>query len=187
MKNILKDEIIYLFKNEYDEFKECSNYIDNFQCKNNFFDLIINIIKNFCKNKSKKYIFIFDQYKAKLDPNESLKELNNTLIKNSEKYGLIICCSMDNKSVRELKIKYLSNKLFKEKNLNKDADNIFIKDVKIIFDISDFTTDNEELYENILIKIGKTLKNYVALNQIFRKKNRYEIEDFIDNFRKKRK
>ena len=172
LKEILKNEIIYLFKNEYNKYKECSDFIDNFKkCNNNFFDLIISIIKEFCINESKKYIFIFDQYKADFDLKGDLKKLNKSVIRNNKKYGLIACCSMDNKSVRELKIKNLSVNLFNEKRLDEDADNIIIEEVKELFDLSNLTIDNGGLYDKTWTKIGKTLRNYIVLKDFHRNNN----------------
>ena len=178
LKKILNDEIIYLFKNEYEKYKECSNFIDNFENKNNnFFDLIISIILNFCINKSKKYLFIFDQYNTEFDINEELKKLNKKLIRNSKKYGLIACCSMDNKSVRELKIKYLSVELFNEKVMNEDADNIIIQEVNQLFDLSNLTIDKGGLYDKTWTKIGKTIKNYIVLKDYYKNKDDFGMKN----------
>ena len=185
MKKILKDEIIYLFKNEYDNYKKCLQYIDNSQNNNTFFDLIRNIIIKFCNNKSKKYIFIFDQYKEEFDLNKTLYDLNKTLIKNNKNYGMIACCSMDNKSVRELKIKNLSNNLFREKDLKQDIDNIVIEEIEEIFDISQLTIDNGGIFDKTWNKIGKTLKNYIALKAFFRKNNYLEMENYIKDLKER--
>ena len=68
VKKILKDEIVFLFKNEYDKFEKCKKYIDNYNNENKgFLDFVIDIIINFCKNNDKKYIFIFDQYKPEYE------------------------------------------------------------------------------------------------------------------------
>ena len=112
VKKILKDEIVFLFKNEYDKFEKCKKYIDNYNNENKgFLDFVIDIIINFCKNNDKKYIFIFDQYKPEYDPKKLLEELNNSLIRKNKKYGMIACCSMDNETIRELKVKHLSSYL----------------------------------------------------------------------------
>ena len=157
-KKILKDEIIYLFKNEYNKYKNCCNFIDESPKNNNFFEIIINIINKFCNNESKEYIFIFDQYKAEYDLNKDLNKLNDKIIKNNKKYGIIACCSMDNESIRELKIKNLSINLFEERDSDENSDNIVIKEINEIFDISNLTIDNGGIYDKTLNKIGKTLK-----------------------------
>ena len=183
MKKILKDEIIYLFKNEYYNYKKCLKYIDKFQNNKNFFDLVNNIIKKFCNNKLKKYIFVFDQYKAEFDPNGELNNLNKTLINNSAIYGLIACCSMDNKSVRELKIKNLSYNLFREESLDEETDNIIIEEIIKIFDISKLTIDNGEIFDKTLDKIGKTLKNYIALKEFSRNNNYDAMKNYVNDLK----
>ena len=185
MKKILKDEIIFLFKNEYEIYKKCLSFIDNSKNNNNFFDLIIKIITNFCKNESKHYIFIFDQYKTEYDPGKCLDNLNKSLIKNNNNYGLIACCSMDNKSVRELKVKNLSNNLFKEQDYAKESDNIIIEEIDEVFDISKFTIDNGGIFDKTLDKIGKTLKNYIALKEFSRKKSFTEMENYVNDLEEK--
>ena len=198
-KKILKDEIIYLFKNEYNKYKNCCNFIDESPKNNNFFEIIINIINKFCNNESKEYIFIFDQYKAEYDLNKDLNKLNDKIIKNNKKYGIIACCSMDNESIRELKIKNLSINLFEERDSDENSDNIVIKEINEIFDISNLTIDNGGIYDKTLNKIGKTLKNYIILKEFFRNNNykekeRYEKflkekikENLIDFFRLNKK
>ena len=198
-KKILKDEIIYLFKNEYNKYKNCCNFIDESPKNNNFFEIIINIINKFCNNESKEYIFIFDQYKAEYDLNKDLNKLNDKIIKNNKKYGIIACCSMDNESIRELKIKNLSINLFEERDSDQNSDNIVIKEINEIFDISNLTIDNGGIYDKTLNKIGKTLKNYIILKEFFRNNNykekeRYEKflkekikENLIDFFKLNRK
>ena len=177
-KKILKDEIIYLFKNEYNKYKNCCNFIDESPKNNNFFEIIINIINKFCNNESKEYIFIFDQYKAEYDLNKDLNKLNDKIIKNNKKYGIIACCSMDNKSIRELKIKNLSINLFEERDSDDNSDNIVIKEINEIFDISNLTIDNGGIYDKTLNKIGKTLKNYIILKEFFRNNNYKEKEKY---------
>ena len=188
VKKILKDEIVFLFKNEYDIFEKCKKYIDNYNNENKgFLDFVINIIKNFCKNKEKKYIFIFDQYKPEYDPNKVLEELNNSLIRKDQKYGMIACCSMDNETVRELKVKNLSSYLFQEE-LDNIADNVCIEEITKIFDISKYAIDDGKIFDKTLNKIGKNLRNFIVLKDYFRnndyngmKKYVQEMKDKIEN------
>ena len=185
MKKILKDEIKFLFKNEFNKYRKCCKFIDSSINNNNFLDIIINIINKFCDNKSKEYIFIFDQYKTEYDLNNDLKKLNENLIKNNKKYGIIVCCSMDNESVRKLKIKNLSNNLFGEKDLEENNDNIIIKEINEIFDISNLTIDNGGRFDKTLNKIGKTLKNYIILKDYYRINNYNEMEKYINFLKEK--
>ena len=179
VKKILKDEIIFLFKNEFDKYENCKKYINNYNNENkNFLDFVINIIKKFCNNKEKKYIFIFDQYKPEYDPKKLLEELNNSLIRGSNKYGIIACCSMDNETVRELKVKNLSSYLFQER-LDSIADNVRIEEIYKIFDISEYTIDNGKIFDINLNKIGKNLRNYIVLKDYFRRNDYNGMEEYV--------
>ena len=50
-------------------------------------------------------------------------------------FGAIQYCLMDKKSITEFKRKNISIKLFKEKDLKENSDNIIIKEINEIFDI----------------------------------------------------
>ena len=93
-----------MFKNEDNNYKNCCKFIDDSPKNYKFFEILINIINKFCNNESKEYIFIFDQYKVEYDSNKDLNKINEIVIKNKIKYGIIVCCSMDNERIRELKI-----------------------------------------------------------------------------------
>ena len=185
MKKILKDEIIFLFKNDYENYKKCCKFIDSSKNNDVFFTLIINIIKKFCNNSSKKYIFIFDQYKSEFDQKGALDELNKTLVKNSKNYGIISCSSMDNKSVRELKIKNLSFNLFEDEISDNHTDNIIIKEVNKLFDVSSLSIDNEDIFDKTLDKIGKNLKNFIALKDFFRRKDYPGMDIYVNELKEK--
>ena len=183
VKKILKDEIVFLFKNEYDKFEKCKKYIDNYNNENKgFLDFVIDIIINFCKNNDKKYIFIFDQYKPEYDPKKLLEELNNSLIRKNKKYGMIACCSMDNETIRELKVKHLSSYLFQEK-LDNIADNVRIEEINKIFDISKYTIDNGQIFDKTLNKIGKNLINFIVLKDYFRNNDYNGMEKYVNEMK----
>ena len=186
MKRILKSEIIYLFKNEYDIYKRCLKFIDSSRNHGIFFDLVMNIITNFCKTKTKKYIFIFDQYKPEFDHKNALNSLYKGLIKNNKNYGIIACCSMDNRSVRDLKMKYLSKIIFMEEGINEEVDkNIIIKEINELFDISYLSIDNGGIFDLTLNKIGKNLKNYFILMNFFNTKNYDAMENYVNDLKEK--
>ena len=186
MKQVLKDEIVYLFQNEYQEYKNCIDFIDeiNEDKNKNFWDIIIFIIKTYCKNKSKKYIFIFDQYKKEFDINDELYNLNEFFKSkkvDGKQYGLIACCSLDNKSIRELKVK----NLFGSKSLNFKADNIIIKEIKKLFDMSNLTIDNNGRYDQTLEKIGKNIKNFIILKAYYEYKKYLDIDKYVKDVKNK--
>ena len=92
---------------------------------------------------------------------------------------------MDNESVRMLKIKNLSKNLFGEKELEENNDNIIIKEIKEIFDISNLTIDNGGRYDKTLNKIGKNLKNYIILKDYSRNNNYNGMEKYITSLKQK--
>lgn len=178
MKNTLKDEIAYLFQDEFKEYEKCIEWIDkiNKDINKNFWNIIIYIIKTYCVNKSKKYIYIFDQYKNELDMDKELYNLNEYLKnkENKKKYGIIVCCSMDNKSVRELKV----NNLF-QKKIDYKADNIKVKEIKYLFDISNLTIDDNGIFDQTLEKIGKNIKNIIILKDFYRYKDYNGLKNYV--------
>jgi hypothetical protein len=79
LNHILKDEIPFLFENEYQKYIDCIDKINNYEINKmkTFWDLISSIIE-LCNNKDKSYIFAFD-YKDEFDHKGQLFELNNKL------------------------------------------------------------------------------------------------------------
>ena len=162
LKYILKDEIPFLFENEYQKYKDCIYIINNYEINKmkTFWDLISSIIE-LCNNKEKCYIFAFDQYKDEFDQKGQLFELNNKL-KGQNKYGILVCCSMNDKDVRKYKIE----KLFKEGNLKYKADNMEIDELTFELNNEDFTIDKGGEFDQAFSSVGKTIKNYNELMQI---------------------
>ena len=179
MKAILKDEIVYLFKNEYSKYRKCLDWIDNYNKEEGscFWEIIKGIISKFCISEDKQYIFIFDQYKNKLDLNEDIYTINTNLKKNRDKSGIIVCCSMDNKSIRELKIK----NFFGEDNSKIKENNIKIKEIKKMFDISKFTIDNGGKYDKTWENIGKTIKNFIILKEFKKYKDYIGLMAYLEH------
>ena len=186
MKKILEDEVVYLFQNEYNEYKKCIASIEkmNQNMYKNFWDIIKFLIKTYCKNKTKKYIFIFDQYKKEFDKNDELYNLNEFLKSkkdNGKQYGLIACCSLDNKSIRELKVQ----NLFESKTLNYMEDNIRVKEIKELFDISNLTIDHNGIYDQTLEKIGKNIKNFIILKVYCDYKKYLDLKKYVKDLKNK--
>ena len=79
LKQILIDEIPYLFRNRYDEYFECIRLIALFHFENeeSIWDLISKIIEvvNKIPDDKRKYIFVFDEYKDKIDKNDKLTQI----------------------------------------------------------------------------------------------------------------
>ena len=178
MKKILKDEIVYLFQNEYKQYKICLNWVDNLNAENgDIWNIIKSLIKKFCINKYKKYIFIFDQYNYELDITKELYTLNEFLKNKNNQYGIIACCSMNNKSIRELKIQ----NLYGEEKLNNFPDNIKIKELKHLFDVSQLNIDNGGIYAKIYEKLGKTIKNNIILTKYYDNNDYVGLKEYLEN------
>ena len=162
-KSILIDEIPFLFENEYEEYIKCANKINNFipNKDSTFWDLIHEIIA-FCKNSKKNYYIIFDQYKNKIDEKGELFKINEKL-KLTEQFCIIACCSLNDKDIRFYKIIKLFNPKDTLKNL---PDNLEIKEITHLLDNFDLKLDNGGIFDNAYKKLGKNVKNYIALSEI---------------------
>lgn len=183
MKNVLIDEIPYLFQNEFDKYLKCRNEISNYCSKpySTFWE-VINIIENYCDNKSKNYFFIFDQYKHDIDLNEELFKFN-LKVKNKKNFGLIACCSMNDKDVRDYKL----SKLFGEE-IQKKAENLIIIEIEEVVDISPLLKiDNDGKYDKALEKLGKTFKCLNELNDIYNYYNYAQLNIYMEDKKKKLK
>ena len=176
LKQILKDEIPFLFENEYNKYQECIHIINKFQ-KNNmntFWDLI-NYIIELCKHKDKSYIFAFDQYKDEFDQNGQLFKLNDKL-KNKNKFGILVCCSMNDKDIREYKI----SKLFNEANLKYHPDNMKIEEVELELNSNIFNIDEGGEFDQAFNKVGKTIKNFNELSEI-KLNNSENLREYLES------
>ena len=142
VKNILKDEIVYLFKNEYNQYIQCCTQIEKYISKINstFWDLIL-IIAKCLTNKGKKYLFAFDQYNEDtIDPeNKGIKSLISL---NNENLHIIAVCSMDDKRIKDYKV---------NKFLSKQGENIFIiLEIENFFDLKSMSIDNGQIFDQTL-------------------------------------
>ena len=174
MKKILQDEIIFLFKDEYEIYKQCSQMIEEYEPdkSSSFWDIIHKII-TFCNNKNKNYYLIFDQYKNKIDQNEELLKINEELkIKN--KFCIIACCSLNDKDIRLYKIQ----NLFGSFNMKKNPDNMIILEIDCLLDEINFTIDNGGIFDDAFEKLGKNIKNYIALLEQYSIAGR-DLENFL--------
>ena len=181
MKNILIDEIPYLFQNEYNNYLKCRDEIWNY-CRKPFstFWEVINIIEKYCDNTSKNYFFIFDQYKHDIDLNQELFKFN-LKVKNKKNFGLIACCSMNDKDVRNYKL----STLFGEE-IQKKTENMIIIEIKEVVDISPLLEiDKNGKYDKALEKLGKTFKSLNELKDIYYFYNYDQLNKYMEEKRKK--
>lgn len=172
MKQILIDEIFYLFKNHYDLYKECYEEIKKYIPKDGEdFWTFINIIFKFIKRDQKKiYIICFDQYNDKIDKNNILenyiKESKNVNI------SIITLSSMNNKDIKQ----YKNINLSLTASINNKITYLEVKDFipKTQLKIN----DDDENYTNALDYLGIIVNNYNVINYYFKQK--LEIQPLID-------
>lgn len=171
IKNILADEILFLFYNNYNDYIECYQNIMKFNyygCKS--FWTIINIIINVCSKINKKFIIGFDQYSDNIDEKKYLNILEDKYLNNSKKFKFIVISSMNETDVRKQKMDYLF-----EKNSER---NIFEIDSLC----QNFNTNFNQNELDAFTKLGKTFKAY---NEIQLIENKNGISNYIKE--KKRK
>ena len=150
-------EIPFLFYNDYLSYSHCTNIIKNYELnnKNTFWEIIEEIINYLLFKKQEKYIIVFDQYNTSNDPD---KKINNLIKKNlKNKKGNIryfSFMSLNNKDVRNFKIKNILN----EQN---DEYSLIMEINDIIYDGNFSNSKFQKLYE----KIGKTIENFCELSQ----------------------
>ena len=172
MKQILIDEILYLFKNHYDLYKECCEEIKKYIRKDGEdFWALINIIFKFIKRDQKKaYIICFDQYNEKIDKNNIIENY----IKESKNFNIsvITLSSMNNKDIKQYKNIYLSlTESTNTKNIYLEVKDFIPKEELQI-------NDDNENYTNALDYLGITVNNYNIINYYFKQK--LEIQPLID-------
>ena len=174
VKNILKDEIVYLFKNEYNQYIQCCTQIEKYIIKRNstFWDLIL-IIVICLTNKGKKYLFAIDHYN-KDTINLENKGIKSLISLGNENLHIIAVCSMDDKRIKDYKI---------NKFLSRQYGNIFITlEIENFFDLENKSIDDDQIFYQTLEKIGKTMKNYNILKYIY--ENEDVLDDYIDDLKK---
>jgi hypothetical protein len=180
-KSILIDEIAFLFENEYKEYIECANKINNYipNKDSTFWELIHEIIGT-CKNRKKFYYIIFDQYKNKFDENGELFKLNEELKKKNQ-FCIIACCSLNDKDIRFYKINILFNLKDAQEKL---PDNLEITEITHLLDNTSLKLDNGGIFDDAYKKLGKNVKNYIALSEI-KKLFPNNLDEFIQKKKKK--
>ena len=128
IKQLIIDEIPFLFYKNYDDYINCAKAIINYQFNENgktssFFELVNVVIDQIIENSEKKseYILVFDQYNDKYDKDgKELENLYDKLIKNKNikikdiTFSLLTFSSMNNDDIRKYKIHYIKNKINKE-------------------------------------------------------------------------
>lgn len=184
IKQILIDEIPYLFFNRYNKYLLCADLISgsNYNNIDSFWDLISEII-NFIHqipDDQRLYIFLFDQYNDKIDGNEKLIDIFQKYKYNqNNRLGIITLSSMNNNDIKEYRKDYLCKNLdplYKSqltftKNL-KELDNIF--------DIYSLTLE-DDTYKEYFQSLGSNIKYYNRLKNCI--DNNKSVDNEIDQIK----
>ena len=174
IKNLLLYEIPFLFYNDFESYQECVELIKcfKFTIYTTYINLIDNII-NYLIEKPYKYIIVFDQYNRAIDPEEKIKNIERTILKNeniSNKFYFCYLMSLNNEDVKQIKI---------EKLLGTSINNqIEVHEVETIIYNKKFQNPQKNAIYN---KVGKTIKNYIELYNI---DNNDELNKYYKNKKK---
>ena len=191
-KQIIIDEIPYLFYQNYDSYITCikliQNYVINDKNENHIWKLVSKIMEfiydNTLSNKSRrKYTIIYDQYNDKYDKDGYLIRIGNEYInnkgQNNKIFTIISLNSMNNKDIQNYKIMNIK-KEFKVNVLNFDFSQDTLVELADIFDKNElkFENDSDDEYFELL---GRNIKNYNILSYYI--SNNKNIEDYINNLK----
>ena len=166
-RNIIIDEIPFLFFDCYDDYCKCSDIIYKYNITNDndlwkLFEKIIKFIQTtLAYQKGKKFIFYLDQYNSKIDKNDNLFRIFETYIVNKkEKFGIITVSSMNNTDIKDYKINLLENTFNKEIVSGKYK---YLYELNEIIDKKNFKFKDDYIDEQFNL-LGRTIKNYNILN-----------------------
>ena len=185
IKQLIIDEIPFLFFGNYQEYSDCAKAIVNHSYNLNsssFFeliDLVLNQIIN-SSNKKNAYIIVFDQYKDKYDKEgKKLEQLYDKLIKNKDEkikdttFCLLTFSSMNNKDIRRYKIQYIEDKIL----IKNDNDHLLYEIINLDYDLS---IDDGGIYDQNLKNLGYGLKYYNILKYYHSIKAENKMEYFVN-------
>ena len=188
VKQLIIDEIPFLFYGNYTDYLNCVKAIINYHYNENtssFFELVNLVIDQIIENLEKKlkYILVFDQYNDKYDKDgKELENLYDKLIKNKNEkikettFSLLTFSSMNNDDIRKYKIQYIKNKINKENDKHHSLREI----ENYEFDLS---IDKGGIYDENLKKLGYGLKYYNKLLYYYENAKEIEMDDFIQKIK----
>ena len=180
-KQILIDEIFYLFVNEYQNYKLCSENIEKYQVSQNnvnesFWNLIEIIISFLINLENKLYIISFDQYKEEYDPHNKIEGFFNDIWANNKtNISLITLSSLNNNDIGEYKLK----SLFSELNTNS---HIVYKEIKNLIDNKNLIIKDKEI-DNKLKYLGRTVNDFNIFTSLLNSNQKDIIDDYINDRR----
>lgn len=195
-KQILIDEISYLFSQDYNSYCKAVNEIKNFDIipndKNkNFWSLLLKILNIVADSINKFYVIAFDQYNSGIDPFNQLNDFQDKVNKMDDfTIALMTVSSLDEKEIIAHKAKsiFYENELdyfvlyieidnffdeeslkFEEKSIDKNLEYIG-RNIKNFNDIASYINDGEDLEKKIKQKknqIRNNIYNFYGINEIY--------------------
>ena len=192
LRQIIIDELPYLFHGDYEYYIRCIYLIQQFLIENekSIWILIVNIIKFILTlEREKKYIFIFDQYNNKMDIDDKIISIYQEFVENNSqrkvKIGFVTLSTMNNKDIKDYKINVIG-KIF-EKDFQKDIN--FIKTFEELDDIIDIDTlkFEDDSIDEIYDSLGRNIKNYNIINYNYMNQKKVDKlkEDLKSDIKKK--
>ena len=191
LKQLIIDEIPFLFYNNHEDYLECAKTISdyNYLQKDNpssFFILINLVIDYIIQNPKKKYyIIVFDQYNDKIDiDGKQLDKIYDKLIKHKDEniknifFNIVTFSSMNNKDIRKYKIEYIKNVI----NKKDDKGNQILEINKLDYNLS---IDKGGLYDQNLERLGYGLKHYNKLRYYYFRQQTGYMFDLIETAKEK--
>ena len=175
MKQILIDEIVFIFRKNYDKYKECCELIKNFIFKNeyDFWKLVKNILEIINNINNLKCIIAFDQYNDENDINAELNEIKFKFLSGKiKRFRILVFSSMNESDIRSKKI----DSLLHQKKIPNS--------MEITNICSKFHTDFDKEENEIFNLLGRTMKAY---NEIYQRKNKLILETLDEYLNEKKR
>ena len=158
IKKILIDEIKFLFKKNFNEYKKARETIQGYLFTNeaNYFDLIKKILSSLSPEKN--YIIVFDQYCHRYDPKRKVDSIYEEFL-TDKKFRFIKIMSMNDEDVKELKMSRLLNKEKKDSSRATKIKELIASDYYQ-------QNGNNDICSIILARIGNNIKNWIEVQTI---------------------
>ena len=175
IRQILIDEMVFLFRNNYLNYKYCCDIIKNFMFLDEYqFWELIEIILDYIKDiPGLYYLIAFDQYNNENDKNSVLNRIINNYGE-KQNFRIIIFSSMNETDIRAKKIELL---------LYNDNNNVFYPISEVDEVLSNFNDELDEKEREIYFSLGKSIKVY---NQICLIKNKLIPQTLDEYFEEKK-
>lgn len=183
-KQILIDEIIYLFYGDSETYYKAVSFIKNFDLvpneeEKNFWSLVKGLFQFFKRNKI--YFISFDQYGYNVDPFEQINDIykvkNKMVETNCHLISLFTVSSLNDQAAQEYKAKILLNEEYDGEVL------ILLIEIKDIIEAENLKINDDEEIDGVLQYIGRNIANYNNINFLLKNKKQ-EINGYVEQKKK---